>query len=293
MTTETTTNPVEGADAPEAEVDTTSDDIDLSIQLDEADTGQSPEPEDEEVEYEGAKYRVPKPLKDAILRQADYTRKTQEVAKSRGEIEAERKAVAEERAALQQQAQLSQENLDTLAEIKSLQLQAAEYEKIDWDAYDDQAPEESAKAWRRYQRLMQSIGQKSQGFTQKIEERKQQHERETAERRSSAAAEIAKAIPNWSPETKSKLAETALELGFAAQDLENESDPRAWKLLHLADIGRRYEKQRALAAQKAKGQQTAPAHALRGNNGQFSPAADTSDFAAFEKLADAALKKRA
>lgn len=36
-----------------------------------------------EVEYEGKTHRVPKELKDAVLRQADYTRKTTEVAQER------------------------------------------------------------------------------------------------------------------------------------------------------------------------------------------------------------------
>ena len=34
------------------------------------------ESDDEEIDYEGEKYKVPKKLKDAFLRQADYTVKT-------------------------------------------------------------------------------------------------------------------------------------------------------------------------------------------------------------------------
>jgi hypothetical protein len=49
----------------------------------------SPQTEAElaEVEYEGAKYQVPAKIKDALLRQEDYTRKTQDLASLRKETE--------------------------------------------------------------------------------------------------------------------------------------------------------------------------------------------------------------
>lgn len=46
------------------------------------------EPSDVEIEYEGSKYKLPPELKDAFLRHADYTRKTQEIAQQRKEFEA-------------------------------------------------------------------------------------------------------------------------------------------------------------------------------------------------------------
>jgi hypothetical protein len=56
-------------------------------------TNESPQGEDstapsfEEVEYEGELYQVPPKLKEAIIRQSDYTKKTQEVAETRKLIE--------------------------------------------------------------------------------------------------------------------------------------------------------------------------------------------------------------
>jgi hypothetical protein len=56
-----------------------------------------PAAEEEEVELDDLKLKVPKDqaqkLKDAFLRQADYTRKTQEVAELRKAVEAERQTV--------------------------------------------------------------------------------------------------------------------------------------------------------------------------------------------------------
>ena len=47
-----------------------------------------PEDDTDEVEFEGKKYRVSKDIKDALLRQADYTRKTQELAEHRNQVSA-------------------------------------------------------------------------------------------------------------------------------------------------------------------------------------------------------------
>src|SRR5688572_20265217 len=50
--------------------------------------------EEAELEYEGRKFKVPKEaadeVKSALMRHADYTRKTQEVAEHRRAVEAER-----------------------------------------------------------------------------------------------------------------------------------------------------------------------------------------------------------
>ena len=89
------------SDAPEAqpteqpETDQSSDDAqDLDTQ--------GADPEFEEVEYEGKRYALPKELKDAILRQSDYTRKTQELAQQReqstAEIAAEKARIEADRA---------------------------------------------------------------------------------------------------------------------------------------------------------------------------------------------------
>jgi hypothetical protein len=48
------------------------------------------DPAEEEIEHEGRKYLVPKALKPLLLMQADYTRKTQEVAEQRRAVMAER-----------------------------------------------------------------------------------------------------------------------------------------------------------------------------------------------------------
>ena len=90
--TEDATNPVDVEDdavldAPEVDAESYSDDETPEADAEGAPDEGQPEDDTEEVDWDGAKYRVPKPLKDALLRQADYTRKTQELADQRRTVE--------------------------------------------------------------------------------------------------------------------------------------------------------------------------------------------------------------
>ena len=75
--------PVE-ANTP-AEGDDVADDFDDLIK---EGLGDDSTPEELEVEFEGKTYKVSPEIKDALLRQADYTKKTMEVAEQRKAYEA-------------------------------------------------------------------------------------------------------------------------------------------------------------------------------------------------------------
>src|SRR4051812_16462419 len=79
------------------------------------------EPEEIEVQYGGKSYLLPPELKDALLRQADYTRKTQEVAQARKALEAAQaehhQGVAHARAHIQDAARIVALN-DQLAQLR-------------------------------------------------------------------------------------------------------------------------------------------------------------------------------
>jgi hypothetical protein len=78
------------ADAPEA-VDTSFDSS--LLEPDAPPEVETSDDDSEEVDYEGEKYKLPKKLKDALLRQQDYTQKTQQVAEQRRAIEAQAQQV--------------------------------------------------------------------------------------------------------------------------------------------------------------------------------------------------------
>ena len=84
-----------------------------------------PEEELDETEYEGKTYKVPKEIKDALLRQSDYTRKTQELAEIRKAAEFERQSIAA--------AKEADEAADELkSDLRTVDKALKSFENVDW-----------------------------------------------------------------------------------------------------------------------------------------------------------------
>ena len=75
------------ADEP-VNLDETGDEPEVEDNAENAETEESDEDDLEEFEWNGRKVKGPKGLKEGLMMQADYTRKTQEVANTRKELEA-------------------------------------------------------------------------------------------------------------------------------------------------------------------------------------------------------------
>src|SRR3954468_4841262 len=82
------------------------------------------DPELVEVVYDGKGYQLPAELKDALLRQADYTRKTQDVAQARKALEAERAAHLEGAA-------LTRAHIQDAARVVALNDQLTQFAQVD------------------------------------------------------------------------------------------------------------------------------------------------------------------
>ena len=103
-------------------------------------------------------------------------------------------------------------------------------------------------------------------------------------------AELTRDIPGWSPAMAQDLGRFARrEFGFSEQELDTVTDPRLVKLLHRAYANAAGE---ARFVRVRAGQATAPAMSLSRGLGRSEVSADTEDFAAFEKMADARLRAR-
>lgn len=172
----------------------------------------------EEVDYEGETYQVPPKLKEAIIRQSDYTKKTQDVADQRRTMEV-----------LQQESQIArlaeQFQKDTAQEHKQLDALAwALQQPIEWDKMStDDALRTKIKldGWREQKdALEKSIGTKRQDWEQK------QHEAYRKNVNDSLGV-IAKKIPGWSPTLAKEVTEHALNEGYTDHELRRaNTDPR-------------------------------------------------------------------
>lgn len=213
-------------------------------QVDKTASADSPE-QTVEVDYEGAKYRVPANLKDAILRQADYTRKTQEVASQRAAVEQERQAAQR----LQQEAQ---HFVAQYAVIQHIDGQLNQLQNIDWAKLAVEDPLQNLQLRQSWTELLQA----RQGAVQALEAARQQRMQEQAkqyqESVNRARDVLAKEVPEWGPDLQKALIGAAQNVGYRPEELVTLTDPRAVKLLHKAYLYDQLQSQKTVAEKQVK-----------------------------------------
>ena len=217
-----------------------------------------PEDDTEEVEYEGKQYRIPKEIKDALLRQSDYTRKTQELAEHRNQVSA----------TLERITAVSQEETQAMAQVAMVAAQIKQYEDIDWDAWDQTDPNAANKArWEITQLQQQQAAAVSQ-YHKAGEAKHSIAQQETAKRLEEADRFAFTHIPGWNRETAS----ATLAFGRTAYGLTNDDlagaiadKPEVLMLLHDAMEGRRLREKTATAKKIEAKQAIKPAASIKGS----------------------------
>lgn len=192
--------------------------------------GQADDQDDdsEEVEHEGQKYRIPKELKGALMMQADYTRKTQELADMRRSVEQEQAGFR----------QANAEQVQALATVVSIDQQLQQFAQVNWQQLSDQDPVQAQKLWMQFSQL-KDIRQQLVGKVQQMEQQRAfDAQQEAVKRIEEGRSILMRDIPNWGPEVAKQLNEFATkEFGFQPQELSGVVDPRIVKVLHAAMIG--------------------------------------------------------
>lgn len=198
-------------------------------------TEEQGEPEEEaadpdlvEIEVDGASYKVPEALKDKFMLQADYTRKTQEVAEQRKQIEQGWQQ-------LQQHAALQQQNLGEYAQLMALDGQLQQFQSVDWNALYDSDPAEFV----RIKEARRDLIDQRTGLANKIGALQQQNMAEQQQHYAKAVDEgqavLKRDIPNWNTDMAKSLNQYAMDkLGFTAEEVNNIIDPRVVKGIHKA-----------------------------------------------------------
>lgn len=214
--------------SPEVETDDT-EDLDLGLDGEEQETEQDEE-ELEDVEFDGKTHKLPKGLKEALMRNDDYTRKTQSVAE-------ERRALEQQRARIAQQAQASEQELDARVAIRAIDKQIAAYENVDWRAWQQQDP---SAAQAGAMELTQLREQRARGvhFVQQAEQtRTAEAAREFEERITETRQAAQKEIKGWTPKLDKDITDFAVGMGISPQYLSENINPLLYKVLHRAYLG--------------------------------------------------------
>ncbi len=153
--------------------------------------------EDDEIEVDGKKFVMPKSaaekLKAERLMHADYTRKTQEVAETRKQIEAEREQVKQ--AAAQQQ-----QFIKEIAKVHAIDDQLEQYKALDWNKLSDEDPVSAQKLHFQFQALQQQRNQAAEAVAQKQNEHALNEQQATAKQVQEAEAYVQREIQGWTPE---------------------------------------------------------------------------------------------
>jgi hypothetical protein len=211
-----------------------------------SDDGEGGQADLEEVIVDGVAHQVPKALKGAFMMQADYTRKTQEVAELRRAIEAERASIH----------QAGAEEVGARAQLLAIDEQIARFQKVDWDSWEQDDPFEAQKGWRQYQQLQQARGAAAGRLAHLTQQRGIERQRETARLIEEGRAELQRDIAGWSDALAAELLDTGVrKYGFDRGEIEEFTDPRMVKVLHDAHRFHLLEAQRkqARAVQAAQG----------------------------------------
>ena len=186
-------------------------------------------PEDDvfELEVDGAVHSLPGALKGAFLRQADYTRKTQELAEHRRAVEAERLALSDERQAVRGAS-------GDRATLHALDAQLDAFEDIDWESLGQSDPRRARDLWSSYQNASALRDQFAYALSHHEAREELTAAREAAEAMAATGARLREEIEGWSPEVAAKLVEYGQAFGVTIEELAQAADPRLWKLLHKA-----------------------------------------------------------
>ena len=264
----------EGVDALQG-----ADDFDLHAAdeaLDDQDSPEDGEEEFEDIEHDGRRHRVPKALKDAFLRHADYTRKTQELAEQRRALETH----------VAQQAHAQQAHLADLARLVALNDQVQTLEQIDWPALEREDPARAQSLWRQYSQLKDGRDDLIGRVGWMDEQRALEAQRQAARRVEDGHAVLARDIRDWSPEVANRLSDFGRrEFGFSEQELASVDDPRMIKVLHLAFVGDQTLKKQAAASRLAQNQAARPASQVGANSpaGKNPDRMSIDDWMSFER----------
>lgn len=230
-----TTNP--DADVLEEVVDDQSEDQVSDQGQDDSLEGETEGEEDEasqddeydEYEEDGKTYKVPKDLKGHLLRNADYTKKTQELAEQRKALEAQVTKVREDDEAIES-AKYSLRGIQSrLADLQALSDQ-------DWAYLQQNRPQDYDKLQREFMTLPRQAEEAKRKLDEKTQEVAKAQQEITAKRISEGHEVLQRDIPGWGPELGAKLTEfVGKEFGITAERHgEAFMDPALIKLAHAA-----------------------------------------------------------
>lgn len=183
-----------------------------------------------EVEFEGQLIEAPKAVAEALMKNADYTKKTQTLSADRKALEVQTGEVKE----LAKQYEFAQEIQPDILKAQQLEQQAEQAHQYLRDNIDDLSSVDIEKirlavddARSERDKLVESLKVKQTEFQQAQE----QSHKELLDK----GTEVLRSrIPGWGEKSQAQVREYALAAGFTEQDIASVVDPRQVEALWKA-----------------------------------------------------------
>lgn len=201
-----------------------------------------------EIEFDGKLYEVPPELKDALLRQSDYTTKTQEVANQRKEVEVIQGQLKQAHERFQF-AEKIQEDVLKVQQLDQTANQYHQYMKENIENLSSTDIEKLRFAIEDARRERDDLARSIQGKQQEFQQAQEQSIKELLKQ----GTEVLKSkIPQWGEEHQRQVRDYGLSLGFAESELDQVIDPRQVEVLWKASQYDTLQKGKTAAVKKVK-----------------------------------------
>ena len=211
-----------------------------------------------EVEHNGQTYRIPAALKPAMMMQADYTRKTQDLARHR-------RSLAEHADALQQQERSHQEHIGDVARVVALNDQLARFDGLDWNELQARDPAQAQELWNALLQIKDARDRSVALLQQNMQQKFLEGQRMRAKQVQDGHGVLVRELKGWSPELAARLRAHGQTFGFTPAELGQVTDPRLVKLLHAAFEGAAAKQRLAASEQAAAMENARPLPTVNGN----------------------------
>ena len=213
---------------------------DNEYQEEQAEGGEQ-EAEFEEYELDGKVYKVPAEVKPYLLRQADYTKKTQEVAEQRRILESQRQEI-------EKHVQLQQATFQEAAKVAAMDEQIAQFNQVDWANLNQQDPVKAQELMFQFIQLKDQRNAVAAQINAKMQQKAFEDQQSFAKKLEESEAILQRDIPNWSPAVEKQLYDTGVNMGFSDQELRMiAAEPRIVKLIYAQHRLNQLEKQSNVA----------------------------------------------
>lgn len=241
------------AEAGEPETETETDEAEPDAEASDGEPDEETEQELEEVTVEGVTLNLPKDQAEALrkstLRQADYSRKMNEVSAK----EKQAQAAIDTAEKLRQGAE---KFADVLATVRMLDQQIKQYEGLDWQKLRAEDPGNYAAYAADLQTLKlnkQQTEMQARGVAAEVEET---NGKALQSKRAEMFDALAKQIPGWSNQKGQEITEYAIAQGMAFETLAKATDPA---LVVALEKARKFDAlQKSKAELKAKAKEAPP-----------------------------------